>query len=81
MTHYEELDSLRIALRRAKEREAAAFDRGFEAATRLAEAGATAKRLREASGIPCAIARAETEPAIVWPDEDTDVDIQPLELP
>ncbi len=75
MTYREELDALRLALRRAKEREAAAFDRGFEAATRLAEAGATPERLREASGVPCSIARASTELPLVdeWA-EDTQVD-------
>lgn len=81
MTYQEELAALRIALKRSREREAAAFDRGFEAATRLAEAGATPERLREAAGVPCVIARARTEPVrIIIPppvDEwanDTEVD-------
>lgn len=47
----EEVAALRRQLRRVSERNSAAFDQGFLAATKAAEAGADPQRLLEMSGV------------------------------
>ena len=71
MTYRQEIDSLKQQLRRCRERNSEEFDRGFEAAVRMMEAGATPERMRLAIGIPCALTSRDTEPVrAVDPDAD-----------
>ena len=59
-----ELVTTRRQLQRVAERNASAFDRGFEAAARMAKAGASPERLLDACAIPEYIPERDTEPTL-----------------
>lgn len=78
MSPYEEIEVLRLQIRRLTERSNAQFDLGYRACLRMAEAGAPIDRLREASGVPHLAFDNEphvpTQPFHPFDDEITDVD-------
>lgn len=76
-----ELALLRRQVRRLTEQKWRAFDQGFEAATTMAEAGATPARLRQACGVPHSVpGDIDTDVDFSGREEDTLVDAVPFAL-